>query len=44
MKSISEIEDQNGVLPTRTKEATHDQKRTEKGGGGEGMTYSIKLI
>ena len=43
MKSISEIEDQNGVLPTRTKEATHDQKRTEKG-GGEGMTYSIKLI
>ena len=38
MKSISEIEDQNDVLPTRTKEATHDQKKFRKGGG---MTYSI---
>ena len=33
MKSISEIEDQNDVLPTRTKEVTHKQKRSEKGGG-----------
>ena len=32
MKSISEIEDQNDVLPTRTKEVTHKQKRSEKGG------------
>ena len=32
MKSISEIEDQNAVLPTRTKEVTHNQKRSEKGG------------
>ena len=32
MKSISEIEYQNDVLPTRTKEVTHNQKRSEKGG------------
>ena len=32
MKSISEIEDQNDVLPARTKEATHDQKKFPKGG------------
>ena len=32
MKSTSEIEDQNDVLPTRTKEVTHNQKRSEKGG------------
>ena len=36
MKSISKIEDQNDVLPTRNKEATHNQKRSEKGEGGGG--------
>ena len=34
MKSISEIKDQNDVLPTRPKEVTHNQKRSERGGGG----------
>ena len=32
MKSISEIEDQNDVLPTRTKEVTHKQKGLKRGG------------
>ena len=35
MKSISEIEDQNDVLPTRTKEVTQSKKGLKGGGGND---------